>query len=106
MWEHAHGDHPDYKFPVRIEYVGPIECGDVEEYEKICGVKGDETALRDFRSEIHALIYSDGTVAVTIYEYCYSMWLVRDGRCLLAWGGAEENWKIEQMSLTKVREAL
>lgn len=61
MMEHEAADHPTYLFPV------VVDCPDAGE---------------DYRTETHALIYSDGCVAVTLYEYCYSMFSVRDGECL------------------------
>lgn len=63
MLECEGGDHPTYLFPVTVECPS---CS--EEYDM----------------QMHALIYTDGCVAVTIYEYCYAMWSVRDGK---AWGG-------------------
>src|SRR3990167_8008700 len=80
MWEHEHGDHPDYKFPVEIEYVGPVDERDYEEYKKLCGEPAtNDDKIRDFKGETHALIYNDSSIALTMYECCYSMWHVRDG---------------------------
>lgn len=51
LWEHEHGDHPDYIFPVDI----------------------DQYSDSPFRED-HALIYTDGHIAVTVYECQYFMW--------------------------------
>jgi len=83
MWEHEHGDHPDYKFPVEIDYIGPVDARDHEEYKICCGeAAADDSAIRKFRGETHALIYSDEAIALTIYEMCYSLWSLKDGALL------------------------
>lgn len=55
--EHEHADHPTYLFPV------------------VAQIDGEEW-------ETHALIYTDGGIAVTMYEYCYAAWYVRDGELM------------------------
>lgn len=84
MLEHEHGDHPDYRFPVEVEYVGPPPKDG------------------SYSNETHALIYQDGSMALTLYECCYSMWGLRDGLCL---GGFNERgkWKLTPEALTKIR---
>lgn len=58
--EHVHDNHPDYKFPVDVE--------------------GIETNPKHVTyPQSHALIYTDGVVALTLYECCYFMWTVDDG---------------------------
>lgn len=79
MWEHEHGDHPDYKFPVEIEFIGPVDETDREEYKRFCGVEATDDNVRAYRGETHALIYNDSSIAITMYECCYSMWYLRDG---------------------------
>lgn len=102
MYEHEHGDHPDYKFPVDIEYVGPILPVDEEDYKTCCNSEGTEKQIREFRSETHALIYSDYSVALTMYEYCYAMWSLHDGA--LIGGSLWERglWKLSQASIEKI----
>ncbi len=56
LYEIEHGDHPDYKFPVKIEYIGKEDIPESE------------------RWETHALIWFDDCVALTLYECCYFMW--------------------------------
>lgn len=83
MWEHEHGDHPDYKFPVEIDYIGPVDPRDYEEYKICCAVDApDEAAIRAYRRETHALIYNDAAIALTMYECCYSLWSLKDGALL------------------------
>lgn len=68
LLECEHGDHPDYKFPVDVE-----------------GVDSPDTLEKLGHSmypEYHALIYTDGYVAVTMYECCYAMWSVESGAWL------------------------
>lgn len=102
MYEHEHGDHPDYKFPVDVEYVGMIQPADVEDYRAVNGAEGTEEQIRSFRSEEHAVIYTDYSVAVTMYEFCYALWSLRDGRLL---GGSlweKDSWKLSQASVEKI----
>lgn len=61
------GDHQDYLFPVVVEFVGTVPP-DVHEGE--------------YAEEQHALIYSDGFVALTLYECCYFIWSVDSGNPL------------------------
>lgn len=58
MLEHEHGDHPDYKFPVEILF----------------RPSPSQPPRRANPPEEHALIYSDGCIAVTLYECEYYMW--------------------------------
>lgn len=63
LLEVANGDHPDYIFPVDVE--GPPETiGDIE-------YPG---------GEFHALIYTDGNIALTLYECEYYLWLLPSGK--------------------------
>lgn len=109
MLEHEHGDHPDYQFPVGVEYVGPLTGGIREDFETLVGrAPLDDEELRKSRGEVHALIYSDGSVAVTIDECCYSMWHVSDGalRGGSLWGNQKDwkDWRLSEESLAKIRE--
>lgn len=106
MWEHEHGDHPDYKFPVVIEYVGPIGPEDADDYRNCCGEDAPDVAkVRDFKRETHALIYTDGSIAVTMYECCYSLWSLRDGSLLAEhlWYKTGK-WRLSETSLVKIKE--
>ncbi len=79
MLEHEDADHPDYKFPVEAE------C-----------VKGER--------ETHALIYANRSIAVTMYECCFAMWYLKDGRM----GGGSiwtiENWRLTEESIKKIND--
>ena len=61
--ECEHGDHPTYLFPVTVEYIGARE-----------GLTED-----DGHPETHALIYTDGRIAVTLHECLYQTWLLPEG---------------------------
>jgi hypothetical protein len=107
MWEHEHGDHPHYKFPVTIEYVGDLKGAsdprlDIELYGRVL----NDVEARDMMGQTHALIYSDGCIALTLYEHCYAMWYLRDG--LIAGGSLwqKDNWKLTQASIDKIVEKL
>lgn len=80
MLEHGHGDHPDYKFPVKIEYVGFIDDHDFKEANNISGKVCSESDVLDYKSEIHALIYYDSYIAITLYECWYAMWSIKTGQ--------------------------
>ena len=71
MLENGHGDHPTYIFPVTVEYCGPIPADATE-----------EDLLYDYGGEEHALIYYDGSIALTIYETERFLWSLKDGRYL------------------------
>lgn len=104
MWEHEHGDHPDYKFPVVIEYVG----GKPEEQFRV--MHGDGTVepmskeWADARSrETHALIYSDGHVALTLYECTYALWSLADGLIKAGQMWKKGDWRLNEQSIEKIR---
>lgn len=91
MLEHEHADHPDYKFPVSIEYAGELPSNlsyeDKLDYEK-CEA---------------ALIYNDRSIAITIYECCYDMFSLRSGKHI---GGDswDKNWRLSKTSIDKILE--
>jgi hypothetical protein len=89
MYEHEHGDHPDYKFPITVEYTGEIP-DDLPDWDPSFEVKD------------HALIYCDGYIAITIYECSHYMWKVSDGTGSSTW--RHEEWKISDTSLERIRE--
>ena len=78
MLECEHGDHPTYKFPVTVEYIGTDQNWDEKE-------------------QIHALIYTDYNVALTIYETNYYLWFMIDGRCSVA-----KYWQLSEASRIKI----
>lgn len=85
LLEDEHGDHPDYKFPVDVDYL----------YAPGKITKAAET---------HALIYTDGHIAVSIYECCYAMWSLRDGSVISGDLWKDGNFKLSQISLDKIRK--
>jgi hypothetical protein len=90
MLEHAHGDHPDYKFPVEVTYLG--QKPDLPEWDDSYG------------NQTHALIYTDGYIAVTMYECTYAMWYVRDG--MIAGGSLwkKDRWQLSDLALEEIRK--
>ena len=62
MLECEHGDHEDYKFPVEVEWFDES----YGEYGKLV-------------KELHALIYNDDTVALTLNECVYYLWRLNNG---------------------------
>lgn len=106
MFEHEHGDHCDYMFPVHVEYVGPNP-------EKVFGLMGPDGPvevtpewIEAQRHETHALIYTDGNIAVTMSECCYAMWNLHSGLCAGScslW--KKDEWKMSAESIQKAKES-
>ena len=89
MLEHEVADHPDYKFPVDVEFVG----------EK---PKDLETWDHSYENESQGLIYADRSVALTLYECTYQLWWLRDGTSL---GGREwyRKWRLTDESIRQIK---
>ncbi len=105
MLEHEHGDHPDYKFPVDVDFVGEVLDGHVSDYEAITGKLPDSADdVRKSMGETHALIYSDGYIAVTIYECCYAMWNLNNGHIKYGSLWKTGEWRMAQASIDEIRE--
>lgn len=104
MYEHEHGDHPDYKYPVQVLFTGEVTDDHRHDYEMLCGKppENDDECRRLF-GETHALLYTDGNVALTMYECCYAMWYCLDGAC----GGGRfwkpGNWKLDLTTLRPIK---
>lgn len=120
MLEHEHGDHPDYIFPVDVEYVGPK---DESRYELSDGNGYISTMDESWKyltdHETHALLYANHSVAVTMYETCSSVWFLQEdirgplnarvlvgkaGRCVASHLLNGEEWCISEESLAKIKE--
>lgn len=88
LMEHSDADHPTYIFPVEVD--GKNDPGDValghHEYP-----------------QSHALVYTDGRIALTMYEANYTLWSLRNGKPL---GGRyqREHERLSEASCQKVRE--
>lgn len=107
MFEHEHGDHPDYKFPVDVEYRGPITDDHVQDYLIQGGtLPAGEPEVRQFNSEWHALIYCDESIALTMYECSYFTWELGEGFNMSCGGFTpRENHdkQLSEASLLKIR---
>lgn len=64
MLECEHGDHSQYKYPVPVDH----------DYGDPIGVM----------TGLHALLFEDGNVALTLYEARYWLFDLRNGKCLNA----------------------
>lgn len=88
MLEVAHGDHETYLFPAVAEFLGEVPKGEEEYF-------GTE--------QRHALIYTDGNIALTLYECCYVLWHVSDGgKVLLSHYREPGEWRLNDDSLSKI----
>lgn len=100
--EHEHADHPHYQFPVWVEYCGP-------EVERVwhTGEGKTEPMSADHiymeTHEEHALIFDDGYIAVTVYEYCYAFWYLKDGMCAGGDLWKEKQWKLMPEALAQIK---
>jgi hypothetical protein len=140
LLEHEHADHPDYKFPVEVEFVGERpdtfhdQCARKDKrpvhYGGRCKVTWDHVKSIAFceacrvvltqAEQVHilsfsvaeveasmyephdeALIYSDGSIAVTLHECCYTMWHRRGGAFLHGpdWS---KKWKLTEGAREKI----
>lgn len=84
LLEHKHGDHPDYKFPVTVEYIG-----------------NSPDLMSEERKQSHAVIYTDGYVIITLFEHVYAMW-DNHGRVKAGQMWKKSDWKLSDKSLERV----
>lgn len=108
MYECEHGDHPDYKFPVMVEYIAPLTENDYADY-RIHTHNEEPVTEEQVRASVreqHALIYTDGCIAVTMYECCYAMWHVSSAGLLLGEDTLhkKKQWQLSKDSLEAVRK--
>ncbi len=88
MLEHEDGAHRDYLFPV------DAESSDPPEYE--------DGHVLWWNKATHALIYTDGNVALTLYECCYHLWHVsHDGKFLMGMLH-DDTWRLTVPSVEKI----
>jgi hypothetical protein len=89
MLEIEHGDHPDYKFPVKIEYIG----------DHVAVSEWDDS----YKPQHHALIYADRCIAVTMYETDYYMWRLSTGVIIGSTPGFNApNWRLTEESRAEI----
>lgn len=88
MLEHPHGDHPDYKFPVTVEYA--LQPPVLPEWDDSYGPQD------------HALIYRDSAVALTLYECCYALWSIHTGLVLCGNLWVRKEWRLTDESREKI----
>jgi hypothetical protein len=78
LLEIEHGDHVDYKHPVEVKWIGEPD----EVFRHAFGRELTDDEIRDAMGEYHALIYTDGVIALTLHECRYFLWRLRDGKPL------------------------
>lgn len=104
MWEHSHANHPNYKFPVDVEFIGTLTDDDIQDYRICCGKDPlDDEKLRNFKRETHALIYTDGNIALTMFEYNYYIFNVMNGKLIGAPHWAELQRKLCDTACTQIK---
>ena len=108
MYEHEHGDHLTYMFPVEVEFVGAITDDHAKEAKSMFAHDMTDEQIRKSLRESHALIYTDGNVAITMHECCYAMWHVcRSGELLgdfMLW--KKGDYRLSEESVEKIKEWL
>lgn len=102
--ECEHGDHPTYMFPVVADYTG----SDAEEAFGMVDGEGNKVAvgadwIEAQSHETHALIYTDGSIALTLYECGYFIFSVKNGKLVRGPGWAKAEWKLSDESLDRIR---
>jgi uncharacterized DUF497 family protein len=140
LLEHEHADHPDYKFPVEVEYHADkpdtfhdrCVCEDKkpEHYRGECKIEWDHDKATAFcatcgvwltqAEQVHilaysmaefdastyephteALIYRDDSIAITLYECCYTMWH-RKGGGFLHGPDWSKKWRLTEKAREKI----
>jgi hypothetical protein len=100
MYEHEHGDHHDYKFPVYVKFTGSILDAARANFKILAGYAGSDDDVRSFLGEEHALIYTDGVIALTLYECNYYLFSLATGE--LFYGSTSHNYKLANESIAKI----
>lgn len=90
LMENEYANHKDYKFPVEAEYTAAHKY-QVPEWDGSYG------------NQVHALIYNDDSIALTLYEANYAIWSLRTGKCIGARYN-DEHWKLTEVSISKIKE--
>jgi hypothetical protein len=85
LLECEHGDHPTYLFPV-------VVASDLDP---------DDDPDHGY-PQTHALVYTDGRVALTLHECCYALWSVYDG-ALVSGERQRAGDSLADASLAKIR---
>jgi hypothetical protein len=79
--EHEHADHPNYLGTVEAKYVGPILGNMREIYEAHVGKPAaSDDDVRRIQNELHALIFCDRSLALTLFECTYTLWSLKTRR--------------------------
>ena len=101
----ADSNHPDFMGVVHVKYCGPIK------HEDRIWYIGDgttepmnESDVANVENEVHALIYTDGTIAVTLYECCYAVFYLKTGKVMFGNLWEKNEWELSKDSLNKIRE--
>lgn len=79
----AEREHPNLLFPVIVDVLN----------------EDRENSPR----EIHGLIYTDLSVALTMYENCYAIWHLKDGSCLGGRLWASKEYRLSTESIAEIR---
>ena len=90
MLENENADHPTYKYPVEVEYIGVKE--ELPDWDN------------SYDTQAHALIYNDENIAITLYESTYSMFRLNDGKtCFTDFFWDIGQWRLTRESLKKIK---
>lgn len=90
LLEHEHADHPDYRFPVTVGFIGRREDG----------LAGCDTS---YARQVHALVYADGDIALTMFESTYGLFSVCNGLSITGSMWKRGEWQLNPKSLIKVQ---
>ena len=103
--DHEHAGHPHFRFAVTAECL-------ITDPAFWVWHRGDGSTspmspedIRNQGHEEHALIYTDGHVAVTLHEYCYAMWYLNDGATAGVSHWKKGEWRLTPESVEKIKKA-
>ena len=102
--EHEHSKHTDYKCAVDVEFIGDITEEDREDFRMLYSSEPENDGeVRASKMQTHALIYTDGSIVVTLYEYVYAFWFAIDGNLMhgLLWKHGQVKLSNDSLGLIK-----
>lgn len=79
-----HADHPDYIFSVDVRFVGHVSELMKHAFHLETGTPIDEfndNDVRNYHSSRHALIYVDDRIALTMHEFDYYIFSLKNAFC-------------------------
>lgn len=86
MMEHEHADHPNYQFPIMIKNPS-------EETEEVLDADNNVVGTYDSSNQIHAVIFYNDSLLITLYECRYYFWSVAKNKYVGGLSGFDASYK-------------